>query len=494
MRKFFIMALLALSTSITAQEQKGVTLKSEITMPQPMTGLVLWPDQAADLNETYGKSIQLEFAYCLPCKVVTGCDKDGNIIYDWRWFDAILTDVASRGHQLIARFRYEYPSSKDVDGSTKGMTAVPQYIKELSGYHETYNKVSGDGPTYYADWSNAELKRFTKVFYTDFAKRYANDSRLAFVEIGFGHWSEYHIYGTSLKLGTNFPSKEYQKEFLLHLKDNMRGIPWAISIDAADDTYSPIVADNELMSLNFGNFDDSFMHKEHEIGTSDGYNEECWKSLGYDYRWKNGVAGGEISYYTDSDQKNFLNPNGMYGHTWEEQAAKYHITFMIANDAPEGIYGTAVRIAEASLATGYRFKVKECTTDGTTTKILVSNIGIAPLYRDAYFSINGHRSETSLKGLLPGEDLWISVPCGLELNSDNSLVDKPTIVSDFILSSQKIEYEADIKADATSIDETTVAKETNQGTVYDISGKRVGKHINRGMIIKDKRKFVVKKL
>ena len=40
MRKFFIMALLALSTAITAQEQKGVTLKSEITMPQPMTGLV----------------------------------------------------------------------------------------------------------------------------------------------------------------------------------------------------------------------------------------------------------------------------------------------------------------------------------------------------------------------------------------------------------------------------------------------------------------------
>ena len=95
---------------------------------------------------------------------------------------------------------------------------------------------------------------------------------------------------------------------------------------------------------------------------------------------------------------------------------------------------------------------------------------------------------------MPGEDLWISVPCGLELNSDNSLVDKPTIVSDFILSSQKIEYEADIKADATSIDETTVAKETNQGTVYDISGKRVGKHLNGGMIIKDKRKFVVKKL
>ncbi|MGN1376041.1 MAG: DUF4832 domain-containing protein [Prevotella sp.] len=493
MRILLLTALLAGSTAIMAQEHRGVTLKSEITMPQPMTGLVLWPDQAADLNDTYGKSIQLEFAYCLPCKVVKGCDTNGNIVYDWTWFDTILDDVASRGHQLIARFRYEYPNSKDVDGSTKGMTAVPQYIKEIDGYEETYNKVSGDGPTFYADWRNEELKRFTKVFYTDFATRYASDPRLAFVEIGFGHWSEYHIYGTPLELGRNFPSKEYQKEFLLHLKENMRDIPWAISIDAADDTYSPIVADTELMNLNFGNFDDSFMHKEHEIGTNDGYNEECWRDLGYNYRWEKGVAGGEISYYTDDDQKNFLNPNGMYGHTWEEQAAKYHITFMIANDAPEGSYGTADRFADASMATGYHFKVTQCTTDGTTTKILVSNIGIAPLYRDAYFSIDGHRSETSLKGLLPDENLWISVPYGLTLNENNTPVNKPIIVSDYILDSQKIEYEADIKAEASAIHEKLFTEKTNNSPVYETSGKRVGCHNHGGLLIKGNKKHIVKK-
>lgn len=200
-----VVTLLLLAAGVNA-EVTEVMLNSSITKPQPMTGLVLWPDQARDLYSTHGGSIRLEFAYCLPCKVVTGCGDDGTIQYDWTWFENILDDVASRGHQLIARFRYEYPNSKDVDGKTAGMTAVPQYIKDRSDYNETYNKVKGDGPTWYADWSNAELKRFTKQFYTDFAARYASDPRLAFLEVGFGHWSEYHIYATTPSGLTLIPS------------------------------------------------------------------------------------------------------------------------------------------------------------------------------------------------------------------------------------------------------------------------------------------------
>lgn len=439
-----VISFLAIVLTVTnaMAEISNVVLKSAITKPQPMTGLVLWPDQAKDLNDTHGQSIQLEYAYCLPCKVVTGCKEDGTIQYDWTWFEDILNDVSSRGHQLIARFRYEYPNSKDVDGKTAGMTAVPQYIKDRDDYNETYNKVKGDGPTYYADWSNEELKRFTKQFYTDLAARYSSDPRIAFIEVGFGHWSEYHIFGTTLQLGKNFPSKEYQKEFLTHMENVMTSIPWGISIDAADDELSPITEDASLMALSFGNFDDSFMHKDHEIGTSDGYNEECWNALGSATRWQKGFAGGEISYYTDNDQKNFLNPAGMYGHTWEEQAAKYHITFMIANDAPEGAYGTGERFKSATLATGYHFVVKQCTTDGTTTNILVTNTGVAPIYRDAYFAIDGKRSETSLRGLQPGEEKWISIPYGTELNPDGTPLKKPVIECDYILTSQEIQYDA----------------------------------------------------
>ena len=61
------------------QDWQPVELKREITHPQPMTGLVLWPETARHLHDTYGQTIQLEFSYCLPCKVVRGCHEDGMI-------------------------------------------------------------------------------------------------------------------------------------------------------------------------------------------------------------------------------------------------------------------------------------------------------------------------------------------------------------------------------------------------------------------------------
>lgn len=476
-------ALLALAPSfLQAQDWTTVELNRSITHPQPMTGLVLWPEEAEDRKATYGKSITLEFSYCLPCMVVTGCNTDGSIIYDWTWFDNKLADVASRGHQLIARFRYEYPSGNDIPGAVKGATAVPQYIKDRSDYHETYTKnPGGDGPTYYADWSNEELMRFTKVFYTDFAKRYKNDKRLAFVEVGFGHWSEYHIYGSTLQFGVNFPSKNYQKEFFMHLKDVMSDIPWAISIDAADDEYTPFVDDHELMALSFGLFDDSFMHKDHEIGTNDGYNEECWNAIGKGTRWQTGVCGGEISYYKSSDQKNFLNPAGMYGHTWEEQAKKYHITFMIANDAPGSTYGTATRFKEASMASGYRIAVKSCETNGSSTRLIVTNNGIAPLYRDAFFAIGDVRSTTSLKGLLPGQEQNIEIAAKLP-NADDL-----KIVSDCILDTQEIEFEA---GTSTTDIHAVESVANSQDKWYNLAGQRVGKDY-KGIVIVNGKKYII---
>ena len=64
-----------------AQQWRQVSLERQITGVQPMTGLVLWPDEARNRNAEYGKTIQLEFSYCLPCKVVTGCADDGTILY-----------------------------------------------------------------------------------------------------------------------------------------------------------------------------------------------------------------------------------------------------------------------------------------------------------------------------------------------------------------------------------------------------------------------------
>ena len=404
-----------------------VSISSKVDAVQPGTGLVLWSENARERNADYGKTISLEYAYCLPCKVVTG-KEDGKIRYDWSSFNSWLKDVASRKHQAVVRFRYEYPGERSVDGKP-GTTAVPAYIKAMDDYHETYFE-NEDGPTWYADWTNRELQWFTKQFYADFNAVYKNDQRIAFVEVGFGHWSEYHIYGTPLQPGVNFPSDAYQKEFLTYL-DGVLEIPWLISIDAADS--SPVVGDASLMALNFGLFDDSFMHKDHEGD----YNENCWNAIGKGVRWKTGACGGEISYYTSADQRNFLNPAGMYGLTWEQASSKYHITFMIANDAPGGQYGTSTRFKEASLACGYHFTLTGLYANAEKTAAYITNTGIAPIYRDAYLSVSGTRSDTSLKGLLPGDTLLVYIPkptTGTDL----------TIVSDYILPGQKIQFDANL--------------------------------------------------
>ena len=414
-----------------------VPVHAQLTHAQPMTGLVLWRDQARELDADYRNSISLEYSYCLPCRVVKG--KNGSDIeYDWTYFEEILNDIASRNHQAVVRFRYEYPGSREVDGEP-GTTAVPDYIKALPDYHETFNN-NDDGPTYYADWTNDELQWFTKQFYYDFADRYGNDDRVAFLEVGFGHWSEYHIYGTELDPGVNFPSKNYQAEFLQFVDENVH-IPWLISIDAADDYYTPIVHSSELMALHFGLFDDSFMHRSHEIVDGDeetGYNEQCWNAIGQGVRWQIAPCGGEISYYSSRDQKNFLNPDGLYGRTWEEQAAKYHISFMIANDAPSGQYGTAERFLEAAWASGYRFKMLDVKTDSEKTLILMTNTGVAPIYKETFLCIGPWAGEPVLNSIMPGDTTIITIDTPLKKAEEFNIFSMSVPVS------QTIEFEANV--------------------------------------------------
>lgn len=444
-------ALAILAASSFAAD-RSVALNKSIESLEPMKGIVFWPDQAKDQKDLQ-KSISLEFSYCLPCAVVKG-KTDDKIDYDWSSFEKMLDDIASRGHQAIVRFRIEYPSATITNASgctekVKGATAVPNYIKANKSYTETYSEdPGGDGPTYYADWSNKELLWFYKQFYTDFAAKYDKDSRIAFVQAGFGHWAEYHIYGTTLKLDTNFAGKGYQSEFLTHLDTLFQETPWSISIDAADKKYTPIAGNKTLLGLKFGLFDDSFMHKEHDISQGDGDNEKNWQAIG-ENRWKTSPAGGEISYYEDKDQHEFLNPAGLYGVTWEDAAAKYHMTYVIGNDAPEGSYATKERVYEASSYAGYKFEITGYAVNKVSAAVRVKNVGIAPLYHNAYVTVKGVRSETSLKGLLPGKEATFTVS-GIEIGDKES--PELTITGDKLLEGATIPYKANLDGSADVIE------------------------------------------
>jgi len=412
---------------------EAVPLDGCVTHVQPMTGMVLWNEQAERLDATHGDAIALEFSYIQPCKLVTG-KTDGRLTYDWSYLEDKLSAAAARGHQMIVRFPLCYPSNRTNCIGVKGATYVPDYIRALPDYEETYAaNPGGDGPTWYPDWSHSELQWFVKQFYSDLAERYNKDPRLAFVEVGFGHWGEGHTYGTKPEFGRNFPTRTYQRDLFVHLSQVLT-IPWLTSIDAGDEYYSDVCTHEQTKDLAFGLFDDTFMHSEHELSKGDGWNERCWQWSGME-RWRSGVCGGEISYYTPDDQLNFLNPEGMYGFTWEQAAGKYHMTFVICNDASRGAYFSPERVTEAGIASGYRFAIVACETNGEDSRIRVRNTGIAPIYRDAYVTVNGVRAERSLCGLLPGEEQTYEIRKAVA-SSDNV-----RITSDYILPSQNIEYE-----------------------------------------------------
>jgi hypothetical protein len=372
----------------------------------PFKGLVLWPGEARDRPDL-SREISLEFAYVQPSGLVTGLVPDGTPIVDWAPLDRLLDGIASRGHQAILRFRYEYPG--EPLGGVRGATAVPACIKALPGYSETFARnPGGDGPAWYADWSHPGLRDFTLRFFEAFARRYDADPRLAYLEAGFGHWSEWHIHGTRLRPGRNFPDRGYQLAFLQHLATLFRQTPWLISIDAAEASRSPAAAP-PAADLPFGLFDDSFMHRRHDIAQGGGYNERCWLAFGAD-RWQRAPAGGEASYFEPDDQLRFLDPSGLHGTTFPDAAAKYHLTFLVANDAPSGPFGTPGAFRRASDVLGYKLRLCSFVHDGGAILVQIANDGIAPPYHDAYPALGPSRSPDTLRGLLPGAVRTCRIP------------------------------------------------------------------------------------
>ncbi len=391
------------------QELRPVALKSKVTSVQPMTGIVLWAT-----NPQVAKApIQLEYSYVRYDEVVQEKGK-----YDWSRVDRLLDEIASRKHQAILRWHDTYVGKP---------TRVPAYIKAMKDYRETTAK-SEKKLTGFPDWSHPEWRRFVLEFFDRFSQRYDCDPRLAFVQVGFGLWAEYHIYDGPMQLGKTFPSREFQAEFAQHLSRCFRQTPWMISVDAAGD-HAPFASQKKLLDLPFGVFDDSFNHKRHKEE-----NEPNWIRLGRD-RWKIAPAGGEFSFFEPRDQKEALAAKGPHGIPFEQHAARFHLSWIIGDDQPR--VQSFDRIRQAGMACGYRFQITRFETSNTRSLVVVKNTGIAPIYQDAFPAVNGIRAKTSLKGLLPGESRRFEIAAG-------GSSPKLTLEADRLVRGQRIEFDADL--------------------------------------------------
>lgn len=410
-----VLVFVGLATSLVAQSEfRSVGLQARIDSVQPMTGIVLWTDHP----KVDTGAVALEYSYFPYDAVVKGKNE-----YNWSAVDALLDNVAGRGHQAILRFYFVYPGKP---------TTVPGFLKKLADYKETKGKSEGEA-TDFPDWSHPELKAFTLDFYSKFAKRYDSDPRLAFLQTGFGLWAEYHIYDGPRKLGKTFPDKPFQEAFVRHLDREFDDLPWMVSIDSADGDYSPFEDNPELTALRFGLFDDSFLCKPHPKE-----NAMNWRFFGRD-RWVHSPGGGEFSYYNKRDQRNALSSEGPNGRSFEDMAKEFHVTFMIGNDQPS--YQKLERIKQASMAIGYRFRVTRFETSQRVARVTVRNDGIAPIYRDAHIAVNGALAEQSLKMLKPGD----SITCEIALSEQIDAAPMLTIESEHLVDGQRISYAADLE-------------------------------------------------
>lgn len=390
----------------TGAEWKPFQVKPTPAAVQPMTGLVLWSD-----SEHAAKApIQLEFCYLPYSAVMKGPDT-----YDWSAVDKQLEAVAKRRHQAILRFWDTYPA--------KG-SGVPAYIRNAPGWRGQTADSEGEA-TGFPDWGNAAWQEAHLAFFKAFANRYDKDRRLAFLQCGFGLWSEYHIYDGPFEFGLTFPERAYQAKFLKHMSACFKETRWMISIDAGDAEIGPFVENKNLKSLPFGLFDDSFLAKEHPK-----VNAPRWKSFG-STRWQTNPGGGELSYYNDRDQREALSKNGPNGESLISASARFHISFMIGNDQPE--YVKMDRIGQVGRAMGYRFRLESAMRSKTAVRLTFSNTGVAPIYYDAYPAYGGVRSKISLKGLLPGQRLTVVIPTTVK---DGSV----TIQSTRLVPGQKIGF------------------------------------------------------
>jgi hypothetical protein len=100
---------------------------------------------------------------------------------------------------------------------------------------------------------------------------------------------------------------------------------------------------------------------------------------------------------------------------------------------------TIEKIRDHGLACGYKFQVTSFKANSKQSIVSVKNIGVAPIYYDAFMTVNGIRSQESLKGLLPGTQHEFHVSSG----GDPSKI-KLTIECERLVSGQSIEFKAEL--------------------------------------------------
>ncbi|KNC85536.1 hypothetical protein SARC_02297 [Sphaeroforma arctica JP610] len=146
--------------------------------------------------------------------------------FEWRYYTmAELSSPTTRGE-------YNWTTlEKDLAGAKSRGRPMVVRIQDQSGTNS-----GDDQKSLLPPFVNQPKKQFELDFFTAFAAKFDKDTRIAYLQTGWGFWSESHLYhdGTDyIKHGVNYPSKEYQAKFVDHLAGLFKYLTFSFSIDGA---------------------------------------------------------------------------------------------------------------------------------------------------------------------------------------------------------------------------------------------------------------------
>lgn len=375
--------------------------------PSPLCGLVLWGSNP-DI-EAYADAVTLEFSYFYYSDVASD-NGSGGYNYDWTELDAFLQAAAGRGHHGIVRFRDTDPElgmvNKSLPASLWTNTRTVRYDEGIEG--------AAPITVVFPDWSNSGIGDFMVEFWQKLAERYPDPSTgLAYVEVGFGLWGEYHLDFDNLSvfsdpttstkagaMGKLFPSRSEQKRILSAVNTAFVNMPWGISIDAADADFGPYLSPAAASGLDFGLFDDSLLHEDWADS-----NRNNWSFFGSGRKLQ--VNGGEFSYYTDHDQRYALLSKGPHGTSLSQIGQNCGLSFVIA-DGQTQWHSPAV-LAGAGSCLGYSIHVVEKTYTSGVLSIRVRNNGVATVSHPVRAVADLLESDLDLQGLQPGQERLLTI-------------------------------------------------------------------------------------
>ena len=353
----------------------------------------------------------LEWFYLPVNAIVTAEDT-----YDWATLDRWLNSIAARGHQSVFRLYLDYPGRQ---------TGVPRYLIDAGiDTSRRYTDYGNNNTSFSPDYDDPRIITMLQNLVDALGQRYDADPRIGYITQGLtGFWGENHTYpydGTASSQNWT-PSSQTQNTL------------YAAWDDAFDTT--PTLARyprpaNEPHDI--GYHDDSFAYST--LPTADWHFLAQLDAAGATDTWQTAPIGGEIYPQLQPCLYNtHCSPDPL-----TDTIDQAHPTWLLNQQAFKPGYPGDQRTQALTTQTqlGYTFRIERVGFNRTlggarTISIVVKNLGVAPLYyawpaEIALLDPDGMpvvsaQAQTTLSGLLPGDELTVSATLpteGLEEQED----------------------------------------------------------------------------